>query len=78
MIEIPQANIREGWLTIDGFTDRCYIAIVTNERALLSGLDQPVRKLRRLCILCVRREDKLSKTATMVYGALLISATDTN
>ncbi len=40
------------------------IAIVTNERALLSGSDQPVRKLGRLRILYVRRENKRSKTAT--------------
>ena len=57
---------------IDGSTDRCCIAIVTNERALLSGSDQPVRKLGRFRILYVRRENKRSKTATfaqwyMVY-----------
>ena len=48
--------------TIDGSTDRCCIATVTNERALLSGSDQPVQNLghsRR-----VRRENKLSDTAT--------------
>ena len=28
-------------ITIDGSTDRCGIAIVTNQRALLSGSDQP-------------------------------------
>ena len=49
---------------IDGSTDRRCIAIVTNERALLSVSDQPVRKLGRLRILCVRRENKLAKTAT--------------
>ncbi len=38
---------------IDGATDRCGIAIVTNQRALLSGSDQPERKLGRLRILCV-------------------------
>ena len=32
-------------LTIDGSTDRCCIAVVTNEHALLSGSDQPVRNL---------------------------------
>ncbi len=48
----------------DGSTDRCRIAIVTNQRALLSGSDQPERKLGRLRILCVRRENKLAKTAT--------------
>ena len=31
--------------TIDGSTDRRCFAIVTNERALLSRLDQPVRKV---------------------------------
>ena len=51
-------------LPIDGSTDRCCIAIVTNERALLSVSDQPVRKLGRLRILYVRRENKRSKTAT--------------
>ena len=48
--------------TIDGSTDRCCIATVTNERALLSGSDQPVQNLghsRR-----VRREKKLSATDT--------------
>ena len=41
--------------TIDGSTDRCCIAIniVTNERALLSGLDQPVQNLRRNRLLCM-------------------------
>ena len=50
---------------IDESTDRCGIAIVTNQRALLSGSDQPERKLGRLRILCVRRENKLAKTATL-------------
>ena len=56
------------------------VLLVTNERALLSGSDQPVRKLGRLRILYVRQENKRSKTATFAqwYGALLISATDTN
>ncbi len=49
---------------IDGSTDRCCIAIVTNERALLSGSDQPIRKLGCLRMLYVRRENKCSKTAT--------------
>ena len=48
---------------IDGSTDRCCIDIVTNERALLSGSDQPVRKLGRLRILYVRRENKRTQTA---------------
>ena len=30
---------------IDGSTDRCCFAIVTNERALLSGSDQPIQNL---------------------------------
>ena len=34
-------------LTIDGSTDWCCIAIVTNDRALLSGSDQPVQNLGR-------------------------------
>ena len=33
--------------TIDGSTDRRCFAIVTNERAILSGSDQPVRKVRQ-------------------------------
>ena len=53
---------------IDGSTDRCCIAIVTNERALLSGSDQPVQNLGRHRILCagmyVRRVKKRSKTVT--------------
>ena len=32
---------------IDGSTDRRCFAIVTNERAILSGSDQPVRKVRQ-------------------------------
>ena len=51
-------------VAIDGSTHRCGIAIVSNQRALLSGSDQPVRKLGRLRILCVRRENKLAKIAT--------------
>ena len=39
--------------TIDGSTDRCCIAIGTNERALLSGSDHPVQKLGRHRILCM-------------------------
>ena len=50
--------------TIDGSTDRCGIAIVTNQCALLSGSDQPERKVGRLRILCVRRENKLAETTT--------------
>ena len=38
---------------IDGSTDRCCIAIVTNERTLLSGSDQPVQNLGRHRILCM-------------------------
>ena len=45
-------------------SDRCCIAIVTNERALLSGSDQPVQNLGCRRILYVRRENKRSKTAT--------------
>ena len=54
------------FVAIDGSTDRCCIAIVTNERALLSGSDlSAVRKLGRLHILYVRRgKNKRSKTAT--------------
>ena len=50
--------------TIDGSTDRCCIAIVTNERALLSGSDQPVQNLGRHRILNARRVNKRLKTAT--------------
>ena len=39
---------------IDGSTDRCCIAIVTNKRALLSGSDQPVQNLGRHRILCMK------------------------
>ena len=49
---------------IDGSTDRCCIAIVTNDRALLSGSDQPVQNLGRHRILHVRRVNKRSKTVT--------------
>ena len=40
-------------MIIDGSTDWYCIAIVTNERALLSGSDQPVRNLGRRRILCL-------------------------
>ena len=60
----PQLCDQNYQFTIDGSTDRCGIAIVTNQRALLSGSDQPERKLGSLCILCVRWENKLAKTAT--------------
>ena len=50
--------------SIDGSTDRYRIPFVTNQRALLSGSDQPERKLGRRRIWYVRRENKLSKTAT--------------
>ncbi len=49
---------------IDGSTERCCIAIVTNERALLSGSDQPVQNLGRHRILHARRVNKRPKTAT--------------
>ena len=38
---------------IDGSMGRCCIAIVTNERALLSGSDQPVQNLGRHRIFCM-------------------------
>ena len=41
--------------TLDGSTDRCCIAVVTNERALLSGSDLPVQNLGRHRILHARR-----------------------
>ena len=49
---------------IDGSTDRCCIAIVTNERALLSGSDQPIQNLGRHRILHAGRVNKRPKTAT--------------
>ena len=49
--EIPSVIINH--MPIDGSTDRCCIAIVTNERALLSGSDQPVQNLGRHRILCM-------------------------
>ena len=66
---------------IDGSTDRRCFAIVTNERALLSRSDQPVRKLRQT-LYCVFQAGKQTfkdrHICAMVYGALLISATDKN
>ena len=44
-----------GNCAIDGSMDRRCIAIVPNERALLSGSDQPVRNLGRRRILCMSR-----------------------
>ena len=52
---------------IDGSTDRCCIAVVTNERALFSGSDQPVQNLGRRRILCMSGGKKLSKTATFLH-----------
>ena len=43
-IRWPDAGERA---VIDGSTDRRCFAIVTNERAILSGSDQPVRKVRQ-------------------------------
>ena len=65
---------------IDGSTDRRCFAIVTNERALLSKLGQPVRKVIQTPYCVFRRVNKRLKTAPFVqlYGALSISATDTN
>ena len=66
---------------IDGSTDRrCLPSIVTNERALLSKLDQPVRKVIQTPYCVFRRVNKRLKTApfAQLYGALSISATDTN
>ena len=66
---------------IEGSTDRCCIAIVTNERALLSGSDQPVQNLGRHCIYACKTGKQTFKDChiwSMVYGALLMSATDTN
>ena len=40
-------NCKKSKITIDGSTDRRCFAIVTNERAILSGSDQPVRKVRQ-------------------------------
>ena len=67
-------------LAIVGSTDRCCIAIVTNERALLSGSDQPVQKLGQSHFVCQagKQTFKDRHICTMVHGALLISATDTN
>ena len=59
---------------IDGSTDRCGIAIVTNQRALLSGSDQPERKLGRLRIFVGQAGKETCEDrhiCTMVYGALL-------
>ena len=63
-IEIEKFLRTHSGQAIDGSTDRCCVDIVTNERALLSGSDQPVRKLGRPRILYDRRENKRSMTAT--------------
>ena len=49
--------------TIDGSTDRRCFAIVTNERALLSKLGQPVRKVIQTPYCVFRRVNKRLKTA---------------
>ena len=40
-------------ITIDGSTARRRFASVTNERAQLSKLGQPVRKVRQSAVLCI-------------------------
>ena len=67
-------------MTIDGSTDRRCFAIVTNERALLSKLGQPVRKVIQTPHCVFRRVNKRLKTApfAQLHGAWSISATDTN
>ena len=66
--------------SIDGSMDRRCFAIVTNERALLSKLGQPVRKVIQTPYCVFRRVNKRLKTApfAQLYGALSIAATDTN
>ena len=61
-------------------TDRRCFAIVTDERALLSKLGQPVRKVIQTPYCVFRRVNTRLKTAPFAqwYGALSISATDTN
>ena len=70
------------FVAIDGSTDRCCIAIVTNERALLSGSDLSARTKTRTPSHFVCQAGKQTfkdrHICTMVYGVLLISATDTN
>ena len=59
----------------------CCIVIATNERALLSGSDQPVQNLGRHRIYACKAGKQTFKDrhiCSMVYGALLMSATDTN
>ncbi len=66
---------------IEGSTDRCCIAIVTNERVLLSGSDQPLQNLGRHRIYACKAGKQTFKDRhiwSMVYGVLLMSATDTN
>ena len=75
------ANVKPmGNTTIDGSTDRRCFAIVTNERALLSKLGQPVQKVIQTPYCVFRRVNKRLKTApfAQLYGALSITATDTN
>ena len=79
---ISQAFI-VAWSTIDGSTDRSCLAIVTNERALLSKLGQPVQKVIQTpyCVFQAGKPpNKRLKAApfAQLYGALSISATDTN
>ena len=66
--------------TIDGFTDRPCFAIVTNERALICRSDQPVRKVRQTpyCVFQAGKQTFKDRRIAQWYGALSISATDTN
>ena len=66
-------------MTIDGSTDRCCIAIVTNERALLPGSDQPIQNAIAYYVCKAGKQTfKDRHICSMVYGALLMPAMDTN
>ena len=62
---------------IDGSTDRCCIAVVTNESALLSGSNQPVRNLGCRHIMYVRRENLVDEWPTASSSTHIIVPSST-
>ena len=78
VITLPNNSLLSTAKKIEGSTDRCCIAIVTNERVLLSGSDQKTRTPSHFVCQAGKQTFKDRHICTMVYGALLMSATDTN
>ena len=65
-------------ITIDGSKDRRSTDSMTDVRSRLSGLDQPVRNFNTFVCQAGKQTYKGWHICTMLCGALLLSATDTN